>query len=127
MSKSYVTIAYNVCPVCEAKVETNELLMDTKLRDIFERETCTGYEFCDEHKKQHEDGYIFLIATDNKIKGNKINFNEANRTGEYAAIKRDTAKEIFRSTELKPINFCEPEVIEYLKKLTVKAWINDDI
>ena len=61
MEKSYVTLEQHACPVCLKTFDTGNLLLDDELRDVFEKDTITGYELCEEHKKVVEDGYVILV------------------------------------------------------------------
>ena len=121
MDKSYVTMEQNVCPVCCKTFDTGAILMDKRMRDRFERNTITGHSLCREHQKQADEGFVFLIAADpsqskTSTDGSRIKPQDAYRTGEICAIKKESASRIF-NCEVRPINFCEPEVIKMLQEM----------
>lgn len=121
MDKSYVTMEQNVCPVCGKTFDTGAILMDTRMRDRFERSTLTGHSLCPEHQAQADDGFVFLIAADpsqsrTSPDGSKMKLQDARRTGEVCAIKREAAARIF-NCEVGPVNFCDPGVIKALQKM----------
>ena len=115
MGKSYVTLEQNVCPVCGKVFETGNLLMDTRLRESFEKYTVTGYDYCEEHKKQKEDGYVFLIEVSERPAG-ECTLENADRTGSIASIRKHVADKIFGS-EIKDIAFVEVGVLEKLQAM----------
>ena len=77
MDKSYVTIEQHQCPVCGKTFDTGALLLDTHLRDRFDRNTITGHSLCSDCNKKIDDGFTILIV----IKDGEIGSNPY-RTGE---------------------------------------------
>ena len=120
--KSYVTVEQHQCPVCGVIEDSGAILMDRGLRDRFEHHTLTGYGLCKEHQAQFDDGYIFLVAADPDESllnmNGTVSIDEAHRTGEIAAVRRNVAKQMFnRPIPTNGVMFCDPEVIEQLKEM----------
>lgn len=115
-AKSYVTMEAKMCPVCGEITGTNSILLDTRLQERFDHETVTGWGLCPEHSAQQEEGYVFLIGAEAPANGKDVlMLEEANRTGEVIAIKREVAESIF-DREILPIQFVDSEVIDMLRK-----------
>ena len=98
MDKSYVTIENKICPVCGKQHNYDcGILLDKKVRDIFEKETITGYALCEEHQKMYDDGFIALIAIDENKSGienkdiNRVTIENAYRTGDVFHIRKEAA------------------------------------
>lgn len=120
MSKSYVTMEQAQCPVCCKVFDTGAILIDRRLKERFESKTITGLSLCLECETKHKDGYVALIAVTNGEDGLKLG-NE-DRTGKIAHIKREVFGKIFNVPAPDgAIAFCEPEVIEKLKKMAPKT------
>ena len=121
MEKSHVTLETAVCPVCGREFETGRLLLDRLLRKRFHMRTATGYDLCEEHRKQAEDGYIFLIACKNRPDAGRDAFaspGDAKRTGEFCAIRRTAAEQLFQDSDMfQTVNFCEPVVMDFLRSI----------
>lgn len=124
MDKSYVTLEQNVCPICGKLFETNNILLDTRMRERFEHHTVTGWGFCPDCKASLKDGeYLALIGCDNTKSKSEPNGNikpeNAYRTGEIIWMRRVVFARIF-NTQL-PDDMCfvfvEPEVIQRLKEM----------
>lgn len=118
MSKSYVGMGYEVCPVC-GEHHTETVLLDKRLKDTLEQSNCTGMSFCPEHQKQRNDGYIFLIEVSNSHDSSVLKPSDANRTGNYAAMKREAFSQVF-DTNIgdKPIVFVEVGVLNALARIS---------
>jgi hypothetical protein len=120
MDKSYVSMEQNVCPVCGKNSDTGTILMDTRMKDRFEHNTVTGWSLCPEHQAQAEEGFVFLIGCDEskstRLPNGNIRPQDAYRTGEVCAIKKEAAWRIF-NCEVGPINFCDSGVIEMLQEM----------
>ena len=118
MSKSYVGMGYEVCPVC-GEHHTETILLDKRLKATLEQSNCTGMSFCPEHQKQHDDGYVFLIEVSNQNTSSTLKPSDANRTGNYAAMKREAFSQVF-DTNIgdKPIVFVEVGVLDALARIS---------
>lgn len=118
MTKSYVGMGYEVCPVCGIH-HTETVLLDKRLKDTLEQSNCTGTSFCHVHQEQHNNGYIFLLEVTNEGEGAVLKPAEAKRTGNYAAIKREVFNQIFDiDINDKPIAFVQVGVLDALDKLS---------
>lgn len=122
MSKSHVGMGYEVCPVCGQK-HTETVLLDTELKESLERETCTGFSLCEEHRKLFEQGYIALIELDKRPTNSDttgLEFN--NRTGRFAHVKKEIWPNLFSSDCPKTsIAFIDKEVMDFLEKESAQS------
>lgn len=90
--KSYVTMETRRCLICGNEYSTGALLLDKRVRPIFEKTTCTGWGMCDEHAKAVQEGFVGLVEVDeskSESKGDKIMPDGAYRTGRVLLIKRE--------------------------------------
>ncbi len=117
MSKSHVSMEAKICPVCGVQHNYDcAVLLDRRLRDSLERETVTGFGFCEEHAKLFNDGYVALIECETPPNTNSVKINEAKRTGMIAHIKIEAFNTIFNQEAPEGgIVFCEPGMIEQLQ------------
>lgn len=122
MEKSYVTLEQHVCPVCLKTFDTGNLLLDDKLRDVFEKYTVTGYGLCEEHKKVVEDGYVILV----EVRERPQKGQDPYRTGNTAYLKRHVAKDIFPDMDVQDVAFVEIGVLDKLRERLVVQDDNDD-
>lgn len=122
MEKSYVTLEQHVCPVCLKTFDTGNLLLDDKLRDVFEKYTVTGYGLCEEHKKVVEDGYVILVEVRERPKKGQDPY----RTGNTAYLKRHVAKDIFPDMDVQDVAFVEIGVLDKLRERLVVQDDKDD-
>ena len=125
--KSYVTLERHICPVCTKEHNSGSLLMDMRLRDSFEHHTLNGWGLCDEHQKQADDGYVFLVGADeSKSKKNQngtLTLEGAHRTGEIVSIRKHVAEQIFTGVIIPEngIMFCGSDVITKLQEMQAPA------
>lgn len=122
MEKSYVTLEQHVCPVCLKTFDTGNLLLDEKLRDVFEKYTVTGYGLCEEHKKVVEDGYVILV----EVRERPQKGQDPYRTGNTAYLKRHVAKDIFPDMDVQDVAFVEIGVLDKLRERLVVQDDKDD-
>lgn len=122
MEKSYVTLEQHVCPVCLKTFDTGNLLLDDKLRDVFEKYTVTGYGLCEEHKKVVEDGYVILVEVRKRLQKGQDPY----RTGNTAYLKRHVAKDIFPDMDVQDVAFVEIGVLDKLREMLVVQDDKDD-
>ena len=87
MDKSYVTMEQHQCPACGKTFDTGALLLDTYLRNRFDRNTVTGNSLCSDCNKRIDDGFTILVV----IKDGETGSNPY-RTGELLFIKLLTLK-----------------------------------
>lgn len=121
MEKSHVTLEQRVCQVCAKAYDTGALLLDRRLQPRFDRTTVTGFGLCADCEKLHQDGYIALVAIDaskSKVSGDRIQPEDAYRTGQVLHMKREAAKRCFNVPPeqfLLHLWFVEQEVVDALK------------
>jgi hypothetical protein len=95
MDKSYVTLVVAICPVCTTEHQTGDLLLDTRMRDTFERTTVTGFALCPACKQLHDDGYLALVGIDESKSTQPYKPDSVYRTGQVAHIRYHVAQDIF--------------------------------
>lgn len=122
MTKSYVSMEQHVCVVCGKAYDTGSILINKRLRNSLERTTVTGMGMCPEHQRLRDEGYIAVVACDEK-KSEKnpdgtLKPEKACRTGDVAHVKREAFSRIFNVPAPDGgVMFCEPQVIEILKEI----------
>jgi hypothetical protein len=116
-NKSYVGLEQHICPVC-TKTHDVGVLLDRRLKNTLERNNVTGWGLCEEHKKQADEGYRFLVGCDESksdLNNNHIKLENAYRTGEIVSIKSIVWNKIFNvpvPPKDKPIAFVGSDVIK---------------
>lgn len=98
MEKSYVSMEHALCPICNNVFPTGNILMDTRLRKVFDDKPITHYEICAECNKRIEEGYVALIVADHGEDTKEVELGQANRTGELMWLRKDVLKDIFNVT-----------------------------
>jgi len=123
MSKSHVSMEAKVCPCCGNKFSTNSILLDKRLRPSMERETITGYDYCEPCKEKFAEGYLGLVEALNPIHGERLEVHQANRTGRIAWLRRHVAKQMFNIplTDKMTFVFVDGAVIEMLEGMRKEA------
>ena len=116
--KSHVSIERKKCPICGLEFETNSILLDNRVRPIFNRYTTTGWGLCPEHKRLYEEGYVALVGCDEaKSRRNtngSVKMEDAYRTGRIMHIRREVARKVFNVPfpDDLPMMFCDDAVID---------------
>ena len=91
--KSHVTMETRNCVICGCQYSTGAVLLDRRLRPIFERETCTGWGMCDAHVQAVKEGMIGLIEIDESKSDlqpdGTIPLNGGYRTGRVVLVNRE--------------------------------------
>lgn len=122
--KSHVSIEQKICSVCGQVYDTKSLLLDTKLKERFDRNTITGWGLCPEHQKLFDDGYLAMVEIDpekSTFNGNTLKPEDAYRTGRVAHLKREFAEHLLgESTPSKelPLSFIDKEVMDMLVEMS---------
>lgn len=96
--KSYVTMEQKKCPVCGKSFDSGSILMNTRLKAVFERYTVTGFAMCDEHQELWEKGYSALVVCDDSKtthSGGYCKAEDAFRTGEVIHMRKKVFKQFF--------------------------------
>ena len=117
--KSYVTMEAKVCPVCGKTFHTDTILLDRQMRKRFDSETVTGLCLCEEHRKQHEEGYIHLVEIDetkSNVVDNKVKAEDAYRTGVIVSVKPNVIELLGfpERAKMAPFIFVNHKIVEIL-------------
>lgn len=113
MTKSHVSMAQHQCPVCCTVFDTGELLLDTRLRPVFDRHTLTGRSLCKACQEKKDAGYIALIEADETTRA---------RTGVVAHIRASVWPHVFNTSPPEGgIAMCGPEVMRLLQAEAQRA------
>lgn len=115
----YVAMAEHLCPACGTKHTFNtEILIHTRLQSIPKNKRVTGWGPCKDCHEKFEQGYLALVeAMPPNGTCERMQPDEANRTGKMMFIRREAAAEIFNVTLDKSIAFVEPGVIDRLAEM----------
>jgi hypothetical protein len=123
MSKSHVSMEAKVCPCCGNTFSTNSILLDRRLRPSMDRETITGYDYCEACKEKFAEGYLGLVEALNPIHNERLEVHQAHRTGRIAWLRKQVAKQLFNiplTDEMKFV-FVDGAVIDKLEGLRQQA------
>lgn len=118
MSKDFVGMGFELCPVCGCK-HGETVLVQTRLRDPkLNRENFTGWSMCPEHKAQRDAGYIALVEVKNEPQGTgHEQLAGADRTGTICHVRAAVWSAIFNVPVPRGgIAFVPPEVIPMLQQ-----------
>lgn len=119
--KSYVTMEHKVCPACGKEFETGALLLDKGLRDRFDKETVTGWGLCPEDALKVTEGYVILVGATAPEGKNRLQVDEAERTGDLMYLRREVAEDMFNIPKVPDMVFVDPEVVTMLTKMAAEA------
>lgn len=117
MSKSHVGMGFKLCPVCLEKTD-EVVLLDRRLKDSLERDNWMGWQMCEMHQQQTNDGYIHLIIIKNP-EGSAVDLRTADRTGETVSVRRAVFQELFNTNYSGDIAFGSQDLLEKIKALPV--------
>lgn len=96
MSKSFVTMESKLCLTCGCEYSTGSIMLDRRMRNMFERDTVTGWGLCDAHAQAAKEGLVALIEVDpaksTASPDGKLKPDDAYRTGRVALVKRDVLR-----------------------------------
>src|SRR5262245_23107364 len=120
--KSYVTLEQQKCVVCVKDFDTNNLLMDMRLRNTFDMHTLTGWGLCPECKGKIDAGYVALVGVDPaKTVADDIHHpkpHEVWRTGDIMFLRASAWERMFDvPVPEKRVAWVDPELVQKLKKL----------
>jgi len=113
--KSHVTMEQKVCPACGKPFDTGAILLDRKVRQVFDNKTVTGFSFCPDDQAKIDEGYVILVAID-KEKSTDFSASGVYRTGAIAYIKREVAEDLFKVAPGTPLVWTDPKVNAELEK-----------
>ena len=121
--KSYVTMEQKVCKVCTEKYDTGALLLDKRLKEVFDTNTTTGWGMCPTCETAKANGYIALVGidpdkSDINTDTNTLKPKDAYRTGVIVHIRQEAWNDIMK-VPIPPEGICfvEPAVVASLKIL----------
>ena len=110
--KRYCTVEQECCSVCLEVYDTGALLIDKRVKPVFEDHTVTGYGLCPECEKYVDDNMIALVEVTNiQTSRKKLKQEEAQRTGRYVWVNREG---ITSFDENAPMGFIDVELMEHL-------------
>lgn len=120
--KSYVSLSNKICIVCGKAFHDGELLIHKQLRPTLERETITGYGFCQEHQAMIDEGKVFLAEVSNPpTEATKMSLLSAQKTGRVISLPREVLQQVltpgFVTDDSSPYVLAESELIEELISL----------
>jgi len=115
-----VAVATLQCPVCGTIHSHNApILFHRRLGNIDPKKTFAGRGLCEEHQKQQDDDYVFLVVISNPDDAEVETLNEKNamRTGKIISIKKEVFLDVF-NVPLPPegMVFTSKEVADDLEK-----------
>lgn len=125
--KSHVTMEQHRCIVCGQDFDTGNILLDTRLREVFDHKTVVGMGLCPEHQDRYDQGYIALVECDparSKHSDGLIRNGDAYRTGTIVHMKLAAFQRIITGAspfddngEMFPMVYVEPDVVKMLKEM----------
>lgn len=111
MDKSHVALEQHVCPICTKHFDTGNVLLDRRLRKVFEHKATTGWGLCAECKKLFDDGYLALVEID-RSKSNGMKPDEVHRLGRIVHVRKSA--NVVPSEPGQALAWCDSEVIDKL-------------
>lgn len=116
MSKSYVGMGYEVCPICYTK-HSETILLDRRIKDSLDKDNFLGFRFCPEHEKTKET-HIALVEITNTTNQAKVKPENANPTGRYILMTKEVAKHILQGVELVALMYIDYATYEAIVNIT---------
>ena len=120
MTKSHVTLEQKQCPVCGKVFDSGALLLDRRLKPVFEMHTVTGHALCPDDEKKNQDGYIALVVCDESKSapaGSTMKLQDAHRTGEVIHMRRTAAARVFNVPMTGPMAFINQDAAQKIKDM----------
>lgn len=121
VDKSYVTMEQKVCLVCAKTFDSGAILMDTRLRERFERYTITGWDLCPDDQAKYAEGYIALVEARGSAGTATMQPDEAFRLGRIAHVREAAFNRMFNvpgpeeGSRRPPMVFIDSEVMDMLE------------
>ena len=118
--KSYVTMAQHICPICGQVHETGELLLDKRLREVFDRHTITGWGMCPKCHEKVDEGYVAFVELAQEP---NEDHNSIQPTGRYAWLRRSILPELLgeRAETVQEMSFVDAGFMNALVNLYEKC------
>ena len=123
MSKSYVGMGYEVCPICYTK-HNETILLNKRRKDSLEKDTFLGFKFCPEHEKTRET-HVALVEIANITKQARVKTEEAKPTGRYILMTKEIAKHILQDVELVDLMYIDSAAYDVIVNITKQE--NDNV
>lgn len=122
MSKNYVGVGYEVCPVCGSR-HGEAVLIDKRLKESLEPDNFLGFNLCPEHKKMEAEYLALVVVTYVPERVSfREQFNGAKRTGEVIHMRRTLAADFFNvDTSKVPMLWIDPEAAALIKDMQEEA------
>ena len=124
--KTFVTLEQKVCVACHAVFDSGDLLLDKRVRPVFDKKTVTGYDWCPTHKAKKDEGYLFLIGIDATKSNQPYTPRTVYHTGGIAMIREDAWSKIF-SEPMPPqvmekrLCYVDNATLDYLQQAAAEA------
>jgi len=121
--KSNVSIEQKICPVCGEVYGTGTILLDRRFRDKLKRHTITGTDFCPEHQKLKDDGYVAAIECDesrSNVQNDQAHLGDVYRLGRIAHIKKEVCGQLFGRQLKGDIVFVDTKTMDALTNIKNK-------
>lgn len=124
MSKSFTTLEQYMCPVTGKSFDSGNLLIYTRMKDIFEMKTVTQWAICPEVTKMFDEGYIALVVIDDKKSdipkdGSYPKPQDVFRTGEILYLKKEKSKDIL-GQKIESFCWIDQKAADMLKDMVPK-------
>jgi len=121
MSKSFTSIETKMCLVTGKEYQTNGILLDKKLKNSMEMQTCTGWGISPEAQEQINKGFVALIGADSSkstITNGKVLPENVYRTGEIAYLRREVFNNLMPDYPADtPLAYVDPAIIHTLQEM----------
>jgi hypothetical protein len=126
VDKNFVTLEQHLCQVCARKFDTNNLLINTRMKAVFDKYTLTGYGLCQECQKHYDNGFVAIVGVDPNKSGTRndtLKLEDAYRTGRIAHVRRTAARQVFDVIipDDMVMMFADDAVIDVLKSMVEGA------
>ena len=125
--KSFVTMEQHACAACGTPYDTGALLLDRRMREMFDRKTVTRVAgLCEQCTKMRDDGYIALVAIEESLSERLPSGNyrpdKVYRTGAIAHVRGEAWPNIFNvPTPPDGFAFVPQDVIDLLDKMRARS------
>lgn len=108
-----------ICAICGKQYATGGVLLHNRLSKILDKETVTGYGFCETCQDYTDKGYIVLVEVDNAPVDGKMHLkvSEATRTGNIAFLKKDVCDKVFNIEIKTPFVYIDKLVFTQLSSI----------
>jgi len=116
-----------ICVVCTKTFDTNAILLDRRLKPVFDRNTTTGFGLCPADQDKADQGWIALVEVDPeksfagsgqagvKSANQVMKPQDAYRTSRIIHIKKATFEKVFNVPSDQPVCFLDIEAFSRLK------------